>query len=86
MPAKIPWIVRVDGAHGVVHLTGGSIFTSGRRETRATIRAETENRARAIRGLIDAIQAANVKPRVFVAASSVGTYRSNHAVSSGGSG
>jgi uncharacterized protein (TIGR01777 family) len=69
-----PWIERVDGIHGVVHLAGGSIFTPGRRETRATIRAETENRARAIRGLIDAIEVANVKPRVFVAASSVGTY------------
>jgi uncharacterized protein (TIGR01777 family) len=69
-----PWIECVDGAHGVVHLAGGTIFAPGQRQTREAIRAETENRARAIRGLVDAIEVGNAKPRVFVAASSVGTF------------
>jgi uncharacterized protein (TIGR01777 family) len=69
-----PWAEWVDGATAVVHLAGESIFTFGKRQTQASIRAETHSRMRTIQRLVHAMEAARVHPLVFVSASSVGTY------------
>ena len=69
-----PWREQIDGAYGVVNLAGESIYTFGKRQTQASVRAETKNRVRGIGGLIRAMAEAQVKPQVFVSASSVGTY------------
>ena len=69
-----PWAEYMKGTYGVVHLAGDSIYTWGSRQTQASISAETQNRIRAIQGLIRAMTAAQAKPQVFVSASSVGTY------------
>jgi uncharacterized protein (TIGR01777 family) len=69
-----PWGTQIDGADAVVHLAGESIYTFGKRQTEATVRAETQARARAIRGLVGAMAEAHKPPSVFVCASSVGTY------------
>lgn len=68
------WAEYLDGAYGVVHLAGGSIFTWGKRQTRESVSAETQSRIRAIGGLVNAMAAAQTRPQVFVAASSVGIY------------
>lgn len=69
-----PWAASIEGAYGVVNLAGGSIYTWGKRQTRESISAETQNRVRGIRGLVRAMEDAQVKPQAFVCASSVGTY------------
>lgn len=68
------WAEYLEGAYGVVHLAGGSIYTWGSRQTRESISAETQNRIHAIQGLVRAMTEAEAKPQVFVSASSVGTY------------
>jgi len=67
-----PWAEHIAGAHGIVYLAGGSLYSG--RQTEASVRAETRARARGIRGLVRAMAEARVKPRVFVSASSVGAY------------
>src|SRR5215467_15887674 len=69
-----PWAEYIEGAYGVVNLAGGSIYTFGKRQTRESITAETQNRVRGIHGLVKAMTEAQTKPQVFVSASSVGTY------------
>lgn len=69
-----PWAEYIEGAYGVVNLAGGSIYTFGKRQTRESISAETQNRIRGIHGLVKAMTEAQAKPQVFVCASSVGTY------------
>lgn len=68
------WAKYIDGAYGVVNLAGGSIYTFGKRQTRESITAETQNRVRGIQGLVRAMSQIQAKPEVFVCASSVGTY------------
>lgn len=68
------WSQQIEGAAGVIHLAGGPLFTFGTRHTKASVRQETQNRILAIQGLVAAIEAATVKPTVFISASSVGTY------------
>lgn len=68
------WRKWLDGAYAVVHLAGESIFTFGKRQTEATIRAETQARVRAIHTLTGAMGAASTPPAVFICASSVGAY------------
>ncbi|MHB8596447.1 MAG: TIGR01777 family oxidoreductase [Ktedonobacteraceae bacterium] len=67
----------INGAYGIVNLAGGSIYTFGKRQTRESISAETQNRVRGIHGLVKAMTEAQAKPQVFVCASSVGTYGFN---------
>lgn len=69
-----PWAASLEGAYGIVNLAGGSIYTWGKRQTRESISAETQNRVRGIRGLVRAMEDAQIKPQVLVCASSVGTY------------
>ena len=68
------WRQQIDGAEGVIHLAGGPLFTFGKRHNQASVRQETYDRIRAIQGLVAAMEAAAVKPAVFISASSVGTY------------
>jgi uncharacterized protein (TIGR01777 family) len=67
-----PWATQTARAQAVVYLAGGSLYSG--RQTRASVRAEVDTRVRGIRGLVRAMKEAAVKPRVFVSASSVGTY------------
>jgi uncharacterized protein len=69
-----PWRAQIDGAYAVVHLAGESIYTFGKRQTKAGVRAETQARVRAIRGLAGAMAEAQEPPAAFICASSVGTY------------
>jgi uncharacterized protein len=69
-----PWSEHIEGAYAVVNLAGGSIYTFGKRQTRESISVETQHRIRGIHGLVRAMTEAQVKPQVFVCASSVGTY------------
>lgn len=68
------WAEKIDGADAVVYLAGESIYTFGKRQTRASISNETQNRRRGIGGIVRAMAEARVRPLVFVSASSVGTY------------
>lgn len=68
------WAEHLEGAYGVVNLAGGSIYTWGKRQTRESISAETQNRVRGIQGLVRAMEVVQTKPQIFVCASSVGTY------------
>lgn len=72
-----PWAEYINGAYGIVNLAGGSIYTFGKRQTRESISAETQNRVRGIHGLVKAMTEAQAKPQVFMCASSVGTYGFN---------
>lgn len=69
-----PWVTPLDGAKAVIHLAGGPIFTFGHRQTKESVAHETQRRIKAIRGLVQAMAAAKHKPRVFISASSVGSY------------
>ncbi len=68
------WAAQIDGAYGVVYLAGESIFSFGKRHTRADISAQSAARERGEQGIVAAMAAASVKPQVFVGASSVGAY------------
>lgn len=71
------WAESIEGAYGVVNLAGGSIYTWGSRQTRESIKAETQSRISAIQRLVKAMGEAQTKPQVFICASSVGTYGFN---------
>lgn len=66
-----PWESAVDGAWAVVNMAGAPFFT---RWNASYKREVTASRIRATRGLLHAMSAARVKPRVFVGGSSVGFY------------
>jgi uncharacterized protein (TIGR01777 family) len=67
-----PWAHEVDGAEAAVNLAGESI--GSRRWSRAKKADILQSRAHAARAIIDAIELARDKPRVFVQASAVGFY------------
>jgi hypothetical protein len=65
------WAAALDGAYAVVNLAGAPAFTRWTPEYRRFLR---ENRLTIIRGLVNAMDAASVRPQVFISASSVGAY------------
>jgi NAD dependent epimerase/dehydratase family enzyme len=67
-----PWASAIDGAYGVIHLAGASLF--GRRWSAAYKREIVASREIGTRGLVNAMAQAQVKPRVFVSMSAVGYY------------
>src|SRR5437899_6756669 len=68
--ASGPW--SVEGADAVVNLAGASV--AGKRWTPAYKKEIEESRVLATRALVDAIRAAQRKPRVLINASAVGYY------------
>jgi NAD dependent epimerase/dehydratase family enzyme len=66
------WTSAVDGAHGVIHLAGASLF--GKRWSAAYKRDILESREVGTRGLVNAMAQAGTKPQVFVSSSAVGYY------------
>jgi NAD dependent epimerase/dehydratase family enzyme len=67
-----PWASAIDGAHGVIHLAGASLF--GKRWTDSYKREIVESREIGTRGLVNAMTQAQNKPKVFVSMSAVGYY------------
>jgi NAD dependent epimerase/dehydratase family enzyme len=67
-----PWAAAIDGAHGVIHLAGASLF--GKRWSTAYKREILDSRVIGTRGLVNAMAQANTKPKVFVSSSAVGYY------------
>jgi NAD dependent epimerase/dehydratase family enzyme len=67
-----PWASAIDGAHGVIHLAGASLF--GKRWSEAYKREIVASREIGTRGLVSAMAQAKAKPRVFVSMSAVGYY------------
>lgn len=66
------WAKAIDGAHGVIHLAGASLF--GKRWSAAYKREIISSRELGTRGLVNAMAAAQHKPAVFVSMSAVGFY------------
>ncbi|HEX5691551.1 MAG TPA: TIGR01777 family oxidoreductase [Roseiflexaceae bacterium] len=66
------WASAIDGAHGVIHLAGASLF--GKRWTDAYKREIMASREIGTRGLVNAMRGAQQKPDVFVSVSAVGYY------------
>lgn len=66
------WVSAIEGAYGVVHLAGANLFA--KRWNEAYQREIMESRRIGTRGLVNAMRAANDKPRVFVSSSAVGYY------------
>jgi uncharacterized protein len=66
------WATAIDGAHGVVHLAGASLF--GKRWSTAYKREIMASREVGTRGLVNAMAQAGTKPQVFVSSSAVGFY------------
>lgn len=66
-----PWATEVDGSYAVVGLAGAPFFRRWTPEYRKEV---INSRVLGTRGLVDAMEKAAVKPRVFVSASSVGIY------------
>jgi len=66
------WAGALDGAYGVIHLAGASLF--GKRWTDEYKREIIESREVGTRGLVNAMAGAQTKPRVFVSSSAVGYY------------
>lgn len=67
-----PWSAAIDGAYGVVHLAGASLFA--KRWTDAYKAEIRESRVVGTRGLVNAMRAAQRKPQVFVSGSAIGYY------------
>lgn len=68
-----PWFEAVDGAHAVIGLAGAPFFRKWK--TREEFdRVATGSRILANRGLVDAMRAAAVRPKVCISASAVGYY------------
>ncbi len=61
----------IDGAYGVIDLAGAPFFTRWSDNYRQVVQ---ESRSLGIHSLLDAMAKAEVKPRVFIYGSSVGTY------------
>lgn len=67
-----PWASALDGAYGVVHLAGASLF--GKRWSPAYKREIIASREVGTRGLVNALRQARQRPAVFVGMSAVGFY------------
>lgn len=67
-----PWAGALDGAYGVIHLAGASLF--GKRWSESYKREIVASREIGTRGLVNAMAAARIKPQVFVSMSAVGYY------------
>ena len=65
------WAQYIDGAYGVINMAGAPFFRKWTPEYRREI---YESRLFGTRGLIHAMQTAQVKPHVFISGSSVGAY------------
>jgi uncharacterized protein (TIGR01777 family) len=65
------WERFIDGAYGVINMAGAPFF---RKWTPDYEREVRESRILGTRGLVNAMRAAKVKPRVFINGSSVGSY------------
>jgi uncharacterized protein (TIGR01777 family) len=68
-----PWAAAVDGADAVVGLAGAPFFRKWKSREEFE-RVGTGGRVLANRGLVNAMRAAAVRPKVFVSASAVGYY------------
>ncbi len=68
-----PWAAAIDGAEAVVGLAGAPFFRKWKSRDEFE-RVGTGGRVLANRGLVNAMRAAAVRPRVFVSASAVGYY------------
>lgn len=66
------WASVLDGVHGVINLAGENLFDGHLTEER--LKAAGEGRVLGTRGLVDAMQRAQIPPRVMVNASSTGVY------------
>lgn len=67
-----PWASAIDGAHAVIHLAGAPIL--GKRWSEAYKAEIVNSRIIGTRGIVNAMRAAQSKPRVFVSGSAVGYY------------
>jgi NAD dependent epimerase/dehydratase family enzyme len=67
-----PWAGAIDGAYGIIHLAGASLF--GKRWTAAYKREIIASREIGTRGVVNAIARAQNKPQVFISSSAVGYY------------
>jgi uncharacterized protein len=66
------WASTIDGAYGVIHLAGASLF--GKRWTAEYKRDIIASREIGTRGLVSAMAQAQNKPQVFISSSAVGYY------------
>lgn len=66
-----PWAKEIDGSYAVIGLAGSPFFTKWTPEYR---KEAIDSRVIGTRGLVNAMQKAETKPRVFISASSVGYY------------
>jgi NAD dependent epimerase/dehydratase family enzyme len=66
------WAGAIDGAYGVIHLAGASLF--GKRWSTAYKREIITSREVGTRGLVNAMAKAQARPQVFVSMSAVGFY------------
>ena len=67
-----PWASAIDGAYGVIHMAGAPIL--GKRWSESYKAEIVSSRVIGTRGLVNAMRAAQSKPRVFVSGSAVGYY------------
>ncbi|MFN8475605.1 MAG: TIGR01777 family oxidoreductase [Anaerolineae bacterium] len=67
-----PWAKAVDGADAVINLAGSPLI--GHRWTDAYKREIRDSRVLGTRGLVNAMQQADVKPRMFINGSAIGYY------------
>jgi uncharacterized protein len=67
-----PWASAIDGAYAIIHLAGAPII--GKRWNAAYKDEIRNSRVIGTRGLVNAIRAAQNRPRVFVSGSAVGYY------------
>jgi uncharacterized protein (TIGR01777 family) len=68
-----PWVGAIDGAYAVIGLAGAPFFRKWKTKEEFE-RVGTGSRILANRGLVTAMRAATVRPRVFISASAVGWY------------
>lgn len=66
------WASAIDGAYGVIHLAGASLF--GQRWTAEYKREIVDSRVIGTRGIVKAIAAAKQRPQVLISGSAVGYY------------
>jgi len=66
------WASAIDGAYGVIHLAGAPVF--GKRWSESYKTEIEQSRIVGTRGLVNAMQAAQNKPQVFISGSAVGYY------------
>src|SRR5688572_1672999 len=67
-----PWASAIDGAYAVIHMAGAPIL--GKRWSEAYKAEIVSSRVIGTRGIVNAMRAAQSKPRVFVSGSAVGYY------------